>query len=55
MMQAAKKKEYIGDNMDTRESEKAIDFLNRDSIKEEIDKILTEGNPSVEQSVLVRR
>ena len=55
MMQAAKKKEYIGDNMDTRESEKAIDFLNRESIKEAIDKILTEGDLGVEQAVLVRR
>lgn len=54
-MQAAKKKEYLGDNMDTNESEKVIDFLNKPNIKERIDEILTEGNPSTEQAILVRR
>ena len=54
-LQAAAKKEFVGDNMDLEDSTKAMDFLNKASVSSKIDELLTEGNLSQEDLVLVRR
>ena len=54
-LQAAKKKEFLGDNMDMEASTKAVDFLKKASVSTKIDRLLAEESLGPENSVLVRR
>ena len=54
-LQAAKKKEFMGDHMDMSASRKAMEILNKPAVKAKIEQLLTEGELRPENRVLVRR
>ena len=54
-LQAAKKKEYLGDYMDMKASSRAMEFLNRLDIQQRMDDLLTRGSLKPEERIQVRR
>ena len=54
-LQAAKKKEFLGDYMDMKASSRAMDFLNRPDIIQRMDDLLSRGSMKPEERIQVRR